>query len=350
MSKILTVATQMAPYQYETPEIIEQMDHLWLSKLDETTRRTAIMLLKASQIDSRASVLPLEQVFSDADFETRNNLYEKVTVDLGKKVLKKALEQAKLQPKDIDVIISVSCTGFMIPSMDAYLVEELGMRGDILRLPVTEMGCAGGTSALIYAHQFIKANPKAKVAIVSVETPSLTFQKDDLSMENLVSTALFADGASCVILGHSDQLRPQIVDTDMYHFPKSTHLMGYKLRNSGLKIVLDRDVPDAINEHFQKILLPFLDRNRLQPQQIQNYMFHPGGKKIINRTEEYISQFKKDISDSKEVLREHGNMSSSTIFFILDRFMKKEITAEEYGYMLAFGPGFMAQSLLVQWR
>lgn len=349
MSKIITVATHHAPYQYKTAEIIDYMDRIWLSKIDPVHRRTALHILRASEIESRGSVVPLEMVFSALSFEEKNNLYAKATVEMGRTVLKKALDQSGLRPEELDAIITVSCTGFMIPSMDAYIINDLKLRQNILRLPVTEMGCAGGTAGLIYAHQFVKAHPDWKVAVVSVETPSLTFQRDDLSMENFVSTGIFADGSSCVILGASDRPGPEIIDTNAYHFPNSTYLMGYQLQNTGLKIVLDRDVPDQIQEHFPHILLPFLQKNSLTPEGIQHYMFHPGGKKIINRTEAYMHTIGKDISESKEILRDHGNMSSSTVIYILEKFMKKQIPKNEKGYMLAFGPGFMALSLLFRW-
>jgi len=200
-------------------------------------------------------------------------------------------------------------------------------------------------------NDYLKAHPKSKAAVVSVELPSITFQKDDFSMENLVSTAIFADGAAAVILGEDDnKVAPVIVDTDMYHFANTTHLMGYELRNSGLKIVLDRDVPDTIQEHFPKLFLPFLERNNLKVEDVHNYMFHPGGKKIITRVEEYITQFGKDISDSKAVLKERGNLSSATILHILERILMKPHNAGELGYMLAFGPGFSGQSILLKWE
>jgi predicted naringenin-chalcone synthase len=350
MTKIISTATLKPDHTYSTDQIIEAANEHWLGGLDTKTRRTAIMLLKAAHIHSRSSILPLETIFSDMSFEEKNNHYKEAMIDLGTRVLVKALDSAGLRPVDVDYIITTSCTGFMIPSVDAYIINRLEMRQDINRLPVTEMGCAGGTSGLIYAYQFLKANPGKKVALISVETPSITLQKNDLSMENLVSSSIFADGASCVILGETEELRPRIMETGMYHFPHDTHLMGYDLQNSGLKIILDRDVPNEIEAHFPKILPPFLAGQGLTPQDVEHYMFHPGGKKIINMVEKYISRFDKDISDSKAVLEEHGNMSSSTILFILDRFMKKEAREGDRGYMLAFGPGFMAQQLLLRWE
>lgn len=349
ISKILHTSTVKPKYHYETAEIIESADKHWLRYLDPSLRRAALKVFEGAEIKSRSSVAPLDVVFGNATFEEKNNLYKAAMIDLGEKVLRQAIERTGIDPKSIDYIITTSCTGFMIPSVDAYLVERVGLRQDIRRLPVTEMGCAGGTSALIYASDFAKAHPDKIVAILALETPSLTFQKNDVSMENFVSTAIFADGAACVIMGPSTKMLPSIVDSAMYHFPESTHLMGYNLQNTGLKIVLDRDVPDEIGKHFKNIVLPFLERNHLKPEDIGSYLFHPGGKKIIHMVEDYIGRFNKDISESKDVLKNRGNMSSATILHILESVMSRPHHANEKGYMLAFGPGFMAQSLLLNW-
>jgi predicted naringenin-chalcone synthase len=349
MSKIIATETLVPPYRHRTPDILEAMEKHWLSGMGEKSRQAALRVLNASSIETRASVVPMDVVFSDLSFEARNQLYQEACIQMGTQVLRNALNKAGLEPDALDVLITVSCTGFMIPSMDAYLINALGLRGDILRLPVTEMGCAGGTSGLMYAHRMAQGNPRSRIAIVSVETPSLTFQKNDLSMENFVSSGIFADGASCVIIGPSEALRPRITASESYHFRDSTQLMGYRLQNSGLKIVLSREVPDTIQEHFPLILEPFLARNALSPREVQHYLFHPGGKKIILRTQAYMQSIGKDITDSIAVLQEYGNMSSSTIFFILDRFMNQNIAEGDRAYLLAFGPGFAAQSLLLQW-
>jgi alkylresorcinol/alkylpyrone synthase len=350
MSKILGVSTILPGYEYTTEQILNTMDKEWLSQINPDIRRVAIKIMKSAEIEKRHSAFPLATVFKDQSFKEKNDLYIKAAIDLAEQALAKALRETSTSPEELDFIITTSCTGFMIPSVDAYLVDKLKLRKNIKRLPVTEMGCAAGISAMIYAHDFLKANPGSKGAVVSVELPSITFQKDDFSMENLVSTAIFADGAAAVILAdESSKVAPMILDTDMYHFANTTHLMGYELWNSGLKIVLDRDVPDAIQGHFEDLFLPFLAKNNLKVEDVHNYMFHPGGKKIIARVEDYIGRFGKDISDSKAVLHERGNLSSATILHILERVLKKPHDKGELGYMLAFGPGFSAQSLLLKW-
>lgn len=351
MAKILGVSSVTPGFKYSTAEIIAAAEKHWLSQINPDVRRVALKIFHGAEIKERHSAFPLDQVFGRLDFETKNDLYKKAAIELAERALVKALADSGVHPSELDFIVTTSCTGFMIPSVDAYLVDKLKLKKNIRRLPVTEMGCAAGVSGLIYASDFLKANPKAKAAVVSVELPSITFQPDDFSMENLVSTAIFADGSAAVILaGESEKLGPKIIDTDMYHFANSTHLMGYNLKNSGLKIVLDRDVPDAIQEHFNDLFFPFLNRNKLNVESVDNYMFHPGGKKIIARVEDFIGRYGKDISDSKAVLQERGNLSSATILHILERVMKKPHAAGELGYMLAFGPGFSAQSLLLRWE
>jgi alkylresorcinol/alkylpyrone synthase len=328
----------------------------WLTKKSAPVREAALRLMRGAGIQKRYAVQPLETVFSDMSFEERNDLYVEATKELAAKALAQACLDGAIACDSIDAIITTSCTGFMIPSVDAYLVDKLKMSKSVLRMPITEMGCAGGTAALMYGRTLILSGLHKRVAIVSVETPSLTFQKNDDSMENLVSTAIFADGAAALILGKADDpaaqghCLPEIEDSDMYHFPNSTGLMGYRLTNSGLKIILDRDVPEQIALHFRKFMDPFLLRNGLEPVNLDHLIFHPGGKKIIQQTEAFFSQYEKNIELSKEVLFQRGNLSSATVLHVLKKTLQMNPKAGDIGYMLAFGPGFSAHSLLLRWK
>lgn len=354
MSRILGLATAEPAHRYTTEEIAAAADRLWLSAKDARVRALGLKVLRAAEIEARWSVAPLETVFSRLGLGDRNDLYVEAMKQLSKQALLKACERADLPPARLDVLITTSCTGFMIPSVCAYLADELGLRGDLLRLPVTEMGCAGGTSALMYAHAMLKGNPKLKVAAVAAEAPSLTFQEGDVSPENLVSTAIFADGAACALLGGEktrEGSAPVILDASMYHFPRSTHLMGYRLTDSGLKIVLDRGVPAAIEEHFPRFFFPLLERNGLGIRDLRHLVFHPGGKKILQSVERLLAPHGKNVESAREVLRTRGNLSSATVLHVLERVLEKDAPAPgDLGYMLAFGPGFSAQSLLLRWE
>jgi len=250
----------------------------------------------------------------------------------------------------LDYIITVSCTGIMIPSLDAYLINALNLRQDIVRLPVTEMGCAAGVSGLIYAHNFLKSNPNKRIALVSVESPTATFQLNDFSMANMVSAAIFGDGAACVLLSSEENaIGPRVIGEEMYHFKDATHLMGFDLTNHGLKMILDPTVPETIATYFPDIVYPFLESNGSAIAKVDHLIFHPGGKKIIQTVEELFGKLDKNIDDTRAVLKLYGNMSSATVLYVLERFLDKEIPQGDQGLILSFGPGFSAQRVLLEW-
>jgi predicted naringenin-chalcone synthase len=260
------------------------------------------------------------------------------------------LEKADWQPQDLDYLITVSCTGIMIPSMDAYLINALNLRQDIVRLPVTEMGCAAGISGMIYAKNFLKANPGKRAAVIAVESPTATFQLDDYSMTNIVSAAIFGDGAACVLLSSLEgEEGPEMIAEEMYHFYDAIPMMGFNLTNKGLKMVLDISVPENIEQHFPDIIHPFLEKNGYAIEEIDHLIFHPGGKKIIETVEALFGKLGKNINETKNILREYGNMSSATVLYVLERYMAKPIETGALGLMLSFGPGFSAQRILLKW-
>lgn len=349
MTSLVRCSTLKAPFHYNHEQIMDSMKKNWFSEMPDTLARASEKIFFNSQIKTRASVLTLDQVFEKSSFEERNNTYKEQSIKMGTEVLKNALNKAGWLPKDLDIIVTTSCTGFMIPSVDAYIIENLGLKQNILRLPVTEMGCAAGISGLSYLHQMMKGS-KLKAALISVELPSLTFQRYDYSLENIISTAIFADGASCMLLSgedYDDCLK--IKNFNFYHFPSALHLMGYQLTNNGLKIILDREVPSTITAHLPIILKQACEAFNLNLDKIDEFLFHPGGKKIVQAAEEYISQWGKNLHISKKILEEHGNMSSSTILYILEDYMNKHAKENKSKgkdiFTLAFGPGFSAQSL-----
>jgi predicted naringenin-chalcone synthase len=346
--KIKCVAKQLPKYSRTTQEIIPFLDS-WLVGQEDRFIRKVKKIFEGAAVDKRYSIMDPIEVFTNTSFEGRNDIYVREIIDLGEKVLDKALKKANWAPQDLDYIITVSCTGIMIPSLDAYLINSLKLRQDIVRLPVTEMGCAAGISGIIYAKNFLQANPGKRAAVIAVESPTATFQLDDFSMANIVSAAIFGDGAACVLLSScEEETGPEIIAEEMYHFYDNIHMMGFKLTNSGLQMVLDIDVPDTIASHFPDIIHPFLEKNNLKMEDIDHLIFHPGGKKIVQTVEDLFSDLGKNIDDTKEVLRLYGNMSSATVLYVLERFMDNYPEKGSKGLMLSFGPGFSAQRVLLQ--
>lgn len=347
--KVKAVSKALPDYSRETAEIMPFLD-IWLHGQEDRFIRKVKKIFENAAVDKRYSFMSPEEVFSDLSFEKRNDIYIREGIKLGSKCLQGAIDKACWQPADIDYIITVSCTGIMIPSLDAYLINALKLRQDIIRLPVTEMGCAAGVSGMIYAKNFLKANPGKRAAVVAVESPTATFQLNDFSMANIVSAAIFGDGAACVLLSsHPDDEGPEMVDEAMYHFYEAEDMMGFKLTNTGLQMVLDVAVPDNIEAHFPAIIHPFLAKNGLEIKDIDHLIFHPGGKKIIQVVESLFGELGKNIDETKEVLRLYGNMSSATVLYVLERFMDSEPAPGQRGLMLSFGPGFSAQRILLQW-
>ncbi len=212
------------------------------------------------------------------------------------------------------------------------------------------MGCAAGISGIIYADNFLKANPGKRAAVIAVESPTATLQLNDFSMANMVSAAIFGDGAACALLSSEEEATgPEIIGQEMYHFFDATGLMGFDLTNHGLKMVLDPAVPETIAEHFPQLIHPFLEKYGSSIEEVQHLIFHPGGKKIVQTVEDLFGKLGKNIDDTKAVLRLYGNMSSATVLYVLERFMDKPIERGEQGIMLSFGPGFSAQKILLQW-
>lgn len=346
---ITTVAKALPQYHRETKDILPLLD-AWLSDQDDRFRRKAQKIFSNAAVDKRYSIMAPEEVFTATSFEDKNAIYQREVIKLGEQVLQKALHKAQWNPDTLDYIITVSCTGIMIPSVDAYLINSLGLRQDIIRLPVTEMGCAAGVSGVIYANEFLKANPGKRAAVIALESPTATFQHEDYSMVNIVSAAIFGDGAACVLLSSKETDQgPKIVDTAMYHFYDAQHMMGFKLVNTGLQMILDQSVPDTIAQHFPAIINPFLAKNNLDISKVDHLVFHPGGRKIVETVEDLFGSLGKNIDDTKEVLRRYGNMSSVTVLYVLERFLDKNLPTGDLGIMLSFGPGFSAQRVLLKW-
>jgi len=347
--KIAAVTKELPKYMRETKEILPFVSQ-WLSNQEDRYRRKVLKIFENAAVDRRYGIMSIDDVFKATSFEEKNDIYIREVKKLGTSVLKKALDKADWDAKSLDYIITVSCTGIMIPSLDAYIINDLDLRQDIIRLPVTEMGCAAGVSGMIYAKNFLQANPGKRAAVIAVESPTATFQLDDYSMTNMVSAAIFGDGAACALLtSEKESSGPKILADEMYHFYDATTMMGFKMTNGGLQMILDPEVPKKIANHFPDIIHPFLKKHNTKIENIDHLVFHPGGKKIVQTVEELFGDLGKNIDDTKEVLQEYGNMSSATVLYVLERFMDKRPKPGETGLMLSFGPGFSAQRVLLEW-
>lgn len=351
MAKIIAIHTLFPEYEYSAEEATASYLS-WVSSQSVPFQKKAERIFLTAAIKQKHTIAPADVLFNERTLEESNDLYKEVAIKLGTKILKETLQQAKIRPEELDFIITTSCTGFMIPSFDAYVVNNLGLRPDIKKLPITEIGCAAGASALIYANDFLKAYPDKKVAIITLEFPSNTIQLKDFSWDNVIGTAIFADGVACAILGGDKNTYtdcPEIIDTKMYQMPDTTGILGYNLTNSGLKMNLDKTIPQIIEDNFENIVEPFLNKNSTKIKDIDYFLVHPGGVKILDKIEKILDKYGKNVDSSRKIMETYGNMSSSTILFILNEYMNKN-NKNKTAFLLSFGPGFSAHELLLRWN
>lgn len=307
-------------------------------------------IFERAGVRQRYLARPLEWVMAPRPLSESSRAYQAHAVPLGRRAAAECLARAGLSARDVDLLITVSCTGLMIPSLDAYLVNELGFRPDVRRLPITELGCAGGAAALARAADFVRAYPDANVLVVAVELASMTFQPHDGSMANVVSGALFGDGAAAALVSGRAGSGARILDTASHLFPDSYDAMGFDLRETGLHIILSRDVTDLIRTELRPVATRLLDRNGLTRADLTFFVLHPGGRRIMEMMQAELAIPAEQVQPSWDVLATYGNLSSATVLFVLDEWLaRRQRPRGERGMMGAFGPGFSAELLLLEW-
>jgi len=349
MSYLLATATDLPPFRYDQ-ETAERHVRAWLGEEGERLQRI-LGAFERGAVASRASVMPIEEIFRPRGFGEKNALYMRAAVEMGERAVRKCLDRAGLRPRDVDCFISASCTGFMIPSLDARLAHRLGMKESLARLPITQHGCAGGAVALRQAHEHLLAYPDHTVLVLAAEVPTATFLPNDRSPANIVSASLFGDGAAAAVLrsdGKGD--RPRIFATSSRLFPDSEHLMGFDLTDEGLRMVLSRDVPEEIARHAPGAILSLLASEGYGLEDVRHFLLHPGGRRIVESFERRFGLGDGALATTRAVLRDCGNLSSATVLFILDRHASEGGGEEgDLGILAAFGPGFGCESLLLAW-
>jgi alkylresorcinol/alkylpyrone synthase len=352
MPTLLALERYLPPFRYEQEEVTR-----WVREwLEEDPAAARLLSVYASAgVKTRASVVPIEEVFHPRDFETQNGRYReharRISVDLARRVL----DKAGLAPGEVDLVVSVSCTGFMIPAIDALVADALQMGPRLARLPITEAGCAGGVVGLARAADHLRAHPDRAALVLAVELSTLTFQRWDRSATNVVSTAIFGDGGAAAVLVGAEHPKSRgealarVLDAESVFFPGTTHLMGFELRNAGLQIVLDKGLAPFIRRQVVPAVDAFLAPRGLRREDIARWVLHPGGRRVIEVMSERLGLRPCDVAATEAVLGEHGNMSSVTVLFVLDELVRCDRPARgEKGLLGAFGPGFGAELLLLE--
>jgi alkylresorcinol/alkylpyrone synthase len=345
---IVATATALPPYTMTREDVKYYMGRVF--DIPERRLEALMAIADNAQVNKRYSIFPIEYTVEPRPLSKTNDEYIEHAVKLGRQAAEECLQRAGLRPDEVDLIITVSCTGFMIPSLDAHLINLMGFRSNVRRMPFTELGCAAGAMALGRAADYLKANPGGNVLIISVELPSLTFQRKDISQANLISSILFGDGAAAVLVSGKAGKGPKILVSETYTFPDSLGAMGFDLRDSGFHILLSKDVPEMIAAKIRGLVDGFLERHGRKQEDIKGWILHPGGARLLGNVEKELGLCKCDTQPSWDILGNVGNLSSATILFILQEWLEKRpLKSGEYALAAAFGPGFSAEFLLLQW-
>ena len=303
-------------------------------------------------VNARHLAYPIETYAKLKTFGEANSLWISAALDLGQKAICQALMRAEIPISDLAAIFFVSISGLACPSIEARLINRMGLSPNIKRIPIFGLGCVGGAAGIARAADFVKAYPDQVAVVLSVELCSLTIQRDDLSMANLISSGLFGDGAAAVLVSGAkrDSEGPEILATKSIFYPNSEHVMGWDISEKGFGIVLSRDVPRVVNQFLARDVGAFLDEEGLTCGDIGSWVIHTGGPKVLEATAEALGLADSALEVSWRCLSETGNLSSASVLCVLEQFMMKERPRPgSYGLLAAMGPGFCSELVLLKW-
>jgi alkylresorcinol/alkylpyrone synthase len=338
--KILSVATALPPHRVGQGEAKRFARGMFAEAHRDFER--LIPIFDNVHVESRYFCVPVEWFEKDHSFPEKNDLYVENALALSEKAARRAIDRVGADPGDVGAIFFVSTTGLSTPSLDAKLIFRLGLSEHTRRIPIWGLGCAAGAAGLARAAEHARLYPDELVLLVGVELSGLTFQRGDLSKSNLVSTSLFADGAAAVVLGSGDG--PEVLGGHSTTWPGTEDVMGWELVESGLKVQLSKSVPVIVRERLRPDLELACASLGLDFEELQHHVLHPGGAKVLDAFEEVLGIESGALTHSRTVLRECGNMSSVTVLFILERFLRTpEYANGDLGVLSAMGPGFSAE-------
>lgn len=351
---LLSTSTAFPPYFYTQREVVDALLEFWGTKAGRDENLAAVLerLHGRTGVDGRYFSRRLEEYRGLDTWGKANRVWMEVAEELGEKAIDCALRRAGLQREQIGAIFFVSVTGVASPSIDAKLVNRMGLSRSIRRNPIFGLGCVAGAAGLARAADYVRAYPEQVAALLSVELCSLTWQRDDVSVANLISSGLFGDGAAVALVGGAalERRGPRIVASRSSFYPGTEDVMGWDISERGFRIVLSPDVPKVIRENLGRDVDAFLAAEGLTRSDIGSWIMHTGGPKVLEATAEALALPREALAVSWEALRRVGNLSSASVLVVLDEVMQNQRPAPgTHSVLAAMGPGFCAELLLLEW-
>lgn len=352
MSRVISIGTAEVPYRFSQNDVKEYVYELFSDNGRMIERMIGVF--DNSGIETRHFAHLPEWFDNVRSFKDRSDSYLKNSITLSKSAISDCLNGCGGEYWEFDHLIFVSSTGIATPSVDAHLINELNLDRHLKRTPIWGLGCVGGAVALSRAFEYTRAYPESAVMVVCVEICSLAFQKEDYSKSNIVALALFSDGAAaCLVAGSGHRLYPSsdinLLGSHTTTYENSLDVMGWEIVENGFKAIFSKHIPSIVRENVRANIYELTDAHGLVLSALKHFIVHPGGPKVLKEYEESLGLSEGSFEHSRKVLKEHGNMSSPTVLYVLKEFMDQgKYGPGEYGIVSALGPGFTSELLLFQ--
>lgn len=347
--RIVSVGRALPPHRYEQAELLEALGRVFADRFHNPRRLEQIQ--RNTLVGGRHLALPIEQYASLRGFGDANDAFIRVGLDLAEQAIREALARAGLEPRQVDHVFSLSVTGIAAPSLDARLVNRLGLRADVKRTPIFGLGCVGGAAGIARAADYVRAFARETAIVVSTELCSLTIQRADASMANVIASGLFGDGSAAAVVCGAEvpATGPRILATRSIFYPDTERVMGWDVTDGGFRVVLSADVPE-IAAGLRPDVEKFLAEQGVSLADVGVFVCHPGGPKVLEAIERSLALPPDALARSWRHLRAVGNLSSASVLFVLRDALDEAPAPGTLGLVLAMGPGFCSELVLLRWE
>jgi alkylresorcinol/alkylpyrone synthase len=340
---VAAVAVEFPPYQVGQTEALAGLTGFGGPQFDR--------FAASAGVEKRRIALPLAEYGRLSGFTEANNIYIDVAITLGERAILAALDSAGLEPADVDVVFSTTVTGLAVPTVEARLATRIGMRADVKRVPLFGLGCVAGAAGIARMHDYLLAFPDQVAVLLAVELCSLTLQRDDPSVANLVASSLFGDGAGAVVGmgGNRTTAGPRVLATRSRIYPDTEDVMGWDIGSSGFKVKLSTEVATVAEKYVGDDVRNFLSDHDLTTTDISTWVCHPGGPKVIEAIENTLDLPVDAMALTRNSLRDNGNLSSVSVLDVLRANLADPPAPGSFGLMIAMGPAFCSELVLLRW-
>ena len=347
--RVAAVSSALPTNFYDQETLLAAFREEWAKRYFNLRRLEE--LHKNVLVGGRHLALPIEEYPKLTTWGQANDHWIRVALDLGGEAVLGALEGAGLAVDDVDALYFVTVTGVATPSIDARLMNLIGLPARVKRVPIFGLGCLAGAAGVARAADYLRGHPEEVVVLLSVELCSLTLQREDLSVPNLIASGLFGDGAAAAVLvgGERRSTGPRVVDSRSAFYPDTEDVMGWEVSERGFKVVLSAEVPEMVRRHLRRDVDGFLAEHGLEKGDISTWICHPGGPKVLEAMEEALELPREAFEGAWRTLREVGNVSSTSVLMLLEEKLVSPPPPGSWGLMTAMGPGFCSELVLLQW-